>query len=469
MIDGDDIWVATNGGLNRIYQFDFAAQTFRIERFNRADGFITDEIEAIALRDGRLAIATNKGGMTVAVKDLVSREQSPDVYVTRIIVNEEAAALQAEYDLKASQNNLRIHFVGLSYNAARSLTFRYRLHGYDENWVTTQALETRYSNLPPGAYTFELMAIGDRENRGILQQPVTFRIRPEFWQTAWFKWAAWGVLLLGVLAAVYFIYTYAQRNHLRKLVAVRTRALDEKVKALAEANAKLEGSNAELADFAHVASHDLKSPLRNVAGFVQLLQRRASARLEPDELEYIDYAVRGVKEMEMIINDLLALSKVTQKEQEREMVDFNAVAREVIQSKALQIEAAGASVAVIAPLPELYFSRVNARQLLQNLISNAIKYQGDLPPRVRISCTAKGGCWEFSVADNGIGIAPAYHEKVFELFRRLHTRDEYPGTGVGLSICKKIVEANGGSIWLESTVGEGTTFYFTLPRTEAAG
>jgi PAS domain S-box-containing protein len=231
---------------------------------------------------------------------------------------------------------------------------------------------------------------------------------------------------------------------------------------LAQQTAELERSNEELQQFAYVASHDLQEPLRMVASYTQLLARRYQGKLDQDADEFIAYAVDGARRMQALINDLLTYSRVGTRGGELVPTDANEVFDHVVADLGAAIEEAGAKVTRDG-LPVVTADPMQFGQLLQNLISNAIKFQGEATPRVHVSAERHGAEWQFAVADNGIGIAPEYAERIFVIFQRLHTRDEYPGTGIGLAICRKIVERHGGRIWFDSAPGRGTTFYFTIP------
>ena len=232
--------------------------------------------------------------------------------------------------------------------------------------------------------------------------------------------------------------------------------------------AELERSNADLEQFAYMASHDLQEPLRMVSSFLGLLAERYEGRLDADADQFIQFAVDGARRMQNLINALLEYSRVTTRGRPPQPTDANVALQDALWNLQVAIEEAGATV-THDPLPTVLADPTQLMQLFQNLIGNAIKFRRDEPPTVHISARPAadagpaGKMWEFSVADNGIGIDPKFHERIFGVFQRLHTQRQYPGTGIGLAICKKIVERHGGRIWVESEPGKGSTFYFTLP------
>ncbi|MBI4966907.1 MAG: PAS domain S-box protein [Rhodospirillales bacterium] len=236
--------------------------------------------------------------------------------------------------------------------------------------------------------------------------------------------------------------------------------VEEKAAELAE---ELRRSNAELEQFAYVASHDLQEPLRMVASYVQLLERRYREKLDDEAREFIDYAVDGATRMQRLINDLLDYSRVSRKGKPLAPVELSPVVREAVVNLAGLIEECGAEID-IGPLPQVLADEAQMTSLFQNLIGNAIKYRKpERRPKVTVSAERQGEFWAIAVADNGIGIAPQFFGRIFVLFQRLHTRREYPGTGIGLALCKKIVERHGGQIRVESEVGEGSRFIVSLP------
>ncbi|HEX3014291.1 MAG TPA: PAS domain S-box protein [Methanobacterium sp.] len=250
-------------------------------------------------------------------------------------------------------------------------------------------------------------------------------------------------------------------------VFAAARDITERKKAEKLLKLKLEElarSNSELEQFAYVSSHDLQEPLRMIGSYLQLLQRRYNGKLDDKADKYIDFAVDGASRMQNLINDLLEFSRVTTRAKEFKFTDCEFVLKQVLSNLEVSIKENGAVISH-DHLPTVMADSTQLSQVFQNLISNAIKFRSEKTPEINISAREEEGSWIFSVADNGIGIDPKHCERIFEVFKRLNKRRDYPGTGIGLSICKKIVERHGGHIWVESELGKGSIFYFTLPAT----
>jgi len=231
---------------------------------------------------------------------------------------------------------------------------------------------------------------------------------------------------------------------------------------LRRTSSDLAQSNTDLQQFAYVASHDLTEPLRMVTSFLQLLRDRCQGKLDKDSEEFIDFALDGTKRMKALITDLLAYSRVDIRRRDFEPTSCEQVFNAAIGNLKVAIEETAAAV-THEPLPTVRGDLVQLIQVFQNLIGNAIKFHGQAPPSIHVAAHQQAGEWLFSVRDNGIGIEPKYFARIFEIFQRLHTRHEYAGTGMGLAICKRIIERHGGRIWLESALGKGSAFFFTLP------
>jgi len=274
---------------------------------------------------------------------------------------------------------------------------------------------------------------------------------------------------------------------MRRRILAELDAVNRVREQLEEQTRDLQRSNAELEQFAYVASHDLQEPLRKVASFTGMLQHRYQGQLDERADQYIEFAVDGAKRMQGLINDLLAFSRVGRVGAKEEAVDLDAALGDVLGDLGAAIADAGARVDVEAPLPAVRGDRSLLTALLQNLVGNAIKFRGEDPPHVQVSWARRpaGGdepdMYEFTIADNGIGIAARHAERIFVIFQRLHPKEEYTGTGIGLAMCRKIVEFHGGQIWLDAPPGAeddagadgdappGSTFHFTLPVPDEGG
>ena len=253
----------------------------------------------------------------------------------------------------------------------------------------------------------------------------------------------------------------AQRfNEMTEKLAESHATLEHQVE---ERTAELNRSNRELEQFAYVASHDLQEPLRAVAGYCQLLRRRYLDKLDGDAREFLEYAVDGAERMRALIDGLLDYSRVQTQGRPFADVDCESVLDWALRNLEASLVESGAQVTRSA-MPVLFGDDGQLARLMQNLIGNAIKYRGEKPPEIRIEAQERDDEWVISVADNGIGIDPKHFDRVFAIFQRLHTRDEYPGTGIGLAVCKRIVERHNGRMWVESEAGRGSVFFFTIPH-----
>jgi len=253
---------------------------------------------------------------------------------------------------------------------------------------------------------------------------------------------------------------------MRRRIRSEFLAVEEAREMLSAQAEELARSNADLEQFAYVASHDLQEPLRKVTSFCQLLQRRYQGQLDERADQYIEFAVDGAKRMQQLINDLLAFSRVGRTTEAFVEVDCDEALDRALRNLEGALEDAGADIVRVTKLPTVEGDPSLLAALFQNVVGNAVKFRSEAAPRVEISCERTDGEWSFRVADNGIGIEPAYAERVFVIFQRLHAKELYPGTGIGLALCKKIVEFHGGRIWIDTDVPSGTTVCWTLPETQ---
>jgi len=262
------------------------------------------------------------------------------------------------------------------------------------------------------------------------------------------------ILVLIVFPVIYFL------SYKPLLLQIRERErVEEKLK---QTMAEFARSNSELELFAYVASHDLQEPLRMVTSFTQLLEKRYKNKLDKDADEFIEFILDGATRMQSMINDLLQYSRVGTRGKPFKLTDFESVFGQSLVNLKIAIDENNAII-THDPLPTLMADSTQMIEVFQNLISNAIKFRSKESPQVHVSALKKRNEWVFSVRDNGIGIAPEFFDKLFIIFQRLHSRSEYPGTGIGLAVCKKIVERHGGKIWVESEPDKGSTFYFSIP------
>lgn len=245
------------------------------------------------------------------------------------------------------------------------------------------------------------------------------------------------------------------------------KACDELNVRVEERTAQLSKSNAELEQFIHLSAHDLQEPLRMIACYVQMLEKRYKGKLGHEADEMISYAADGAKNMSKKINDLLIYSNLDKHAKTLEPIDCEAVLENVISNLAAAITGSGAKISH-DPMPSVLADETQLAQIFRNLIDNAIKFRSAVPPDIHISAEQKGSEWVFSIRDNGIGIDPQFFDRIFNIFPRLHSHGKYPGTGIGLAMCKKIVERHRGRIWVESELGKGSTFHLTIPGGDQA-
>lgn len=423
--------------------------------------------------------------------DIVPNPFAPPVYITGfqifnkpVVHNEKGSPLTQEITqakeitLSYKQSVFTFEFAAIGFTVPDKNQYGYKMEGFDMDWQYVGNIRTAtYTNLDPGSYTFRVKACN---NDGVWNETGTsirIIITPPFWQTWWFRFAA-----IVVLAGAVTIFIKMRIRSIKKQKLLLERQVQERTERLelmarelkqsgeqerkarieaSEAATALESKNKELEQFAYVASHDLQEPLRTISSFATLLQQQYKGKLDERSDKYISFIAGATDRMKVLINDLLEYSRIGRKKESAE-VDCNQLVKEVVADLQVAISEAGARVRWNS-LPTVKAYPTEMKQILQNLIANAIKFRKkEVFPQVQISSERVNGHWQFSVRDNGIGIEPQHADRIFVIFQRLHTRNEYEGSGIGLSNCKKIAELHGGKIWVESTPGEGSNFLFTI-------
>lgn len=344
---------------------------------------------------------------------------------------------------------------------------------YDEN--TLQFLEVNDKAIEMYGYSqqeFRSMTLKDirpvEDIPELMEEIEDVRRNPDIYRGAQWRHLKKSGEVVDVLVSGHTITVEGRKARMVAIVDITERRQHEKQMRtlnldLAKRASELAASNAELERFAYIASHDLQEPLRMVSSFLQLLQKRYGGHLDGKADQYIHYAVDGAERMKALIMDLLEYSRVGTAKEGFGMVDVNTVLTEVSDVFREKIISAHASID-IGPMPCVWGDKVQVSQLFQNLLSNALKYHSEEPPVIVIRAQEEPNFWRFSIGDNGIGIESQFFDKIFIIFQRLHNKSEYSGTGIGLAICKKIVERHGGKIWVESAPQKGSTFYFTISK-----
>lgn len=480
------LWMSSNRGVFSVEKAQLEAYAQgRIDRvqstaYGKADGMKSNECNGAHQpagwkgRDGRLWFPTIRGVSVIDPAHIPVNTVPPPVLMEQLIVDEKSVPLSPDPQLPPGRRKLEFHYTALSYLAPEQVQFRYKLEGFDQDWVNGGHKRTAYyTNIPPGEYRFRVAA---SNNDGLWNEEgaaLAFELQPYFYQSRAFYLVY--LLVAGSLVALALWFHRwrldqfeLREAHLLRLINEREQAqhgLQLANRALEQRAAELARSNAELERFAHVASHDLKEPLRSLGSYSGLLLKKYQNQLDEDGREYVGYIAAATRDMRSRVESLMEYSRAGTASEDSE---FRADAAEALQQAKSQlaaaVESAGAVIThdalpiVRAPISELV-------QVLHSLLDNALKFRGKQAPAIHVSARRLEGSagWEISVSDNGIGIDPRSADKVFGLFRRLHAPGKYEGQGVGLAICKKIIEAHGGRIWVEAREEGGSRFAFTLP------
>ncbi len=481
--DKKNLWMSTNKGIST-----FNPITRQFSNFGLPDGLQSNEFKVQAFcktKAGEMYFGGINGFNRFKPENMEVVKFEPPLVITGFsIFNRNVPVTEGEHailtqsitetrqvTLPYSSSVFSFDFASLNYTSSEKKQYAYQLEGFDQEWNYVGETHTAtYTNLDPGTYLFKVKGLNNEGQWSSKITTIQLTIRPPFYRTWWFR-----ILVLMVLAGgILFIYAFRMRSVRKQRLLLEHKVLEqtmqlvhaneEEHKALLKAdkaNEELERKNKELEQFVYIASHDLREPLRTTTSFVQLLERQYKGRFDEKADVYLQYIIESSERMKVLIDDLLDYSRID-KQREAERVDCGLLLKEVLTDLNVAILETNA-VITASPMPVINAYRTQLKQLFQNLVFNAIKFrQKGIAPIITISVTAKGDYWQFSISDNGIGIDPKNKDRVFGMFQRLHSRKEYDGSGIGLAFCKKIVELHHGTIWVESTVGEGSTFYFTI-------
>lgn len=472
----ENLWVSTSEGL---FYFDTKQNSYRT--FDRQDGVIDNggyrAASSYTDNDNRIYFAFTKGITHFHPDQLIFNEKEPPIFITEIerMSPQETEVVNGIYndkiELEHDDYRVSINYTALNYNRGDKNQYAYKLEGFEEEWQSLKfGVPIVFTNLDPGEYSLRIKA---SNNDGVWNQiggSISIVKHPAFWETWWFILIISEVLGLSAYMVLRW-YIKKIRKHNEALQAFNKNLSEEisnRIKAesqLQEYNDELQRSNRDLEQFAYAASHDLQEPLRTVRNFSGLLAKKHSKNLDESGLEYIKFIDNSVKRMSNLVNSLLTYSIVGRKECVYEEIDLNELLTGIVEDLAQFIADKNVNVD-IGKLPSIIGEKSQVGMVFFNLINNAIKFNNKKQPIVTImeEKAEEEDFWKFSIKDNGIGIHPEYQSKIFGIFKRLHTKEEYDGTGIGLSVCKKIILRHGGKIWLESKPNEGTTFFFTISK-----
>jgi signal transduction histidine kinase len=518
-------WVGTGAGLNRVSFAGDMDSAVQIRRYTVADGLASDTIGCIqeddagriwfttidgvsvlnpadgtvqnytdregALRsyfifrctklpDGRMVFAGPDGATIFHPSEIRPNSLPPNARITEFLVNRRELPdddprrrdllTGDEIVLDHREDHVEFEFSAMHYSDVRRNRYRYRLSGYDAQWQETSATRriAAYTNLPPGRYRFELQAAS---SSGVWQSTST-SLRLRLTPAPWASPLAYAAYAIGALALLYAIYVRRRRalqleraHHadIQRLNMELEQRVETRTRELAKANRELAESNRELESFSYSVSHDLRAPLRSIRGFSAALRHEYAAALPDEARTYAERIERSAQQMGQLIDDLLRFAQLSRTALQIEVVDMEALVDECWR----ELTEGGRDTPKLRfeKLPPACADRALLRQVLMNLLSNAIKYTRRTDdPSVEISASVHETDVVYVVTDNGAGFDMSNAERLFGVFQRLHAQDEYEGTGIGLALCRRIIERHGGRIWAEAQVGIGAAFFFSLPR-----
>jgi len=476
--DNSNLWLSTTNGISK---FNISEGSFT--NYDESDGLQSNEFWHNAYfkdQNGRIYFGGQNGFNAFYPDSIKADSLLPNVVITNIKLFNKSVEIgekingdviipksinhTSEITLSHKNNVLTIEFAALHYTQPDKNSYAYKMEGFDKEWnYIGNKREVTYTNLDPGTY---ILRVRGSNNDGIWNEKgasLKIIITPPFWKTLWFRFF---IMVLTILA-VYAIHLIRVKNivaygrELEIKVAERTQDLENANKQIAEKANELNKSNKELEDFAYIVSHDLKAPLRGINELSNWIFEDYSNVLDKEGKENLTMLIERSVKMNNMIQGILEYSRVGRTEEKPEKVDLNKLLKDVID---LLSPPDNIKIKVENKLPKYKADRIRLTQLFQNLLSNAIKYIDKPKGIIKIGCTEEKSKWKFSVSDNGPGIEEKHFEKIFKIFQTLDSVPSEKSTGIGLTIVKKIIDLYKGRIWVESEIGKGTTFYFTLPK-----
>jgi len=486
------IWFTTDNGI-----FQYHTKKRILSQFNQSDGVVggLGLKASYSTNEGQLLFGGLNGFNYIFPNKMLSPSFPNNLLITDIKIFNKSVPIGVEdellekpilqqpisvtkkLELSHQHDFFSLEFSALDYLNPRRYSYAYQLVGFDKDWINTGTNNAvNYTNLHPGTYTFKVKA---KNHLGVWSQPkeLLITIKPPFWKTFPF-------LIISTLGSIFLLFFLQNRREykikkyneqLEEEVSDRTeelkntvQQLQHKEQTLINKNLELKKyieSNQQLENFASIASHDLQAPLRTIKSFAGLLEKSLGPKMNDREREFTHYITSSTKNMQDLVNALLTFSRINSQKRHIESVSVKDLLYAIQTDLSVTIEERKATIEVGELPSTIMGDRIKLKQLLQNLISNGMKFsKKEVLPKVNVHCKELDNYWEFEVADNGIGISKKYNDKIFQLFQRLHTNTEYEGTGIGLSLCKKLVEQHEGDIWVESEEGQGSRFFFTVSK-----
>lgn len=464
--ENDNIWFSTMDGVNL-----YNTKNNTLTKLGKGDGFYDRAFRMLTSYkdvDNFIYFASHNGIYKINPEFKNAVSSPPPVYITEAkkINNKTQEVINIinvpEIILDPNNYYLELKFVGLSYNRIKESQYAYKLEGLDDDWFYTSKQNTAvYTNLKPGEYTFKAKAANYQGVWNEIGNEIKITKKPSLAETAWFKiLMGLCIILLGWFLINLYVQSIKKNN---QILQDYNTNLNKEIEERMKVEKDLLQSNQDLKQFAYSASHDLQEPLRNIGNAVGLLKRKN--KFDDRSNEYVEIAVGGVKRMSSLIQNLLDYAKTGSHDQYIEETNLNTLIKEKIKGLKTLIEEKKATIR-IKDMPSIYCESNQIGIVFFNLINNAVKFNDKEHPQIEIGLSDKNptGKWQFYVKDNGKGIPPEYQNRIFDMFTRLENKREYKGTGIGLTLCQKIVTRHGGTIWVSSITGQGSTFFFTIDK-----